>query len=176
MTATAPAGCPASHDFDPFGAAYQADPVKAQAAGGPVYFSEVLVWYVVTRHEDIRAVYANTTAFSSRIFSDPITPLCPAAAEKLAEYEFKSIESLGTLDEPVHMQRRRRIDEPFKHESIARLEPRIREVMTDAVGRIVRDGRADLVADLCWDAPAVVALECMGVPEAEIADVKANAA
>jgi cytochrome P450 len=175
VTAAVPVGCPVSHDFDPFGPAYQADPVTAQAAGGPVYFSEVLGWYVVTRHEDIRAVYANTEAFSSRIFSDPITPLCPAATEKLAEYDFKTMESLGTLDEPVHMQRRRRIDEPFKHENLASLEPRIHEVMAEAVGRFVKHGRADLVADLCWDAPAVVALDFMGVPEAEIAAVKANA-
>ena len=168
-------GCPVSRDFDPFGPAYQADPAAAQAAGGPVYLSEVLGWYVVTRHEDIRAVYADTKAFSSSIFSDPITPLCPAAKAKLDEHGFKTVSSLAALDEPVHLQRRRRIDEPFKAENVARLEPRIREVVTEYVDAFVRLGQADLVADLCWEAPAAVALEFMGVPEVEIAEVKKNA-
>jgi cytochrome P450 len=171
-----PPGCPVSHAFDPFGPEYQADPAQAQAAGGPVFFSEVLGWYVVTRHEDIRTVYADTESFSSQIFSDPITPLCPAATAKLDEYGFKTMKSLGTLDEPIHLQRRRRIDEPFKHENVAGLEPRIQEVMAEAVDAFVARGHADLVADLFWDAPAIVALEFMGVPEAEIADVKENAA
>jgi cytochrome P450 len=168
--------CPVSTGFDPFGERYHADPAAAQAEGGPVYFSEVLGWYVVTRHSDIRQVYSDTESFSSQRFSDPITPLCPAAAAKLDEYGFEGVPSLAALDEPVHLQRRRRIDEPFKAESVAAYEPRIREVATRYLDGIVKRGRADLVADFFYEAPAEVAVEFMGVPDEDIARLKANAA
>ena len=169
-------GCPVSTTFDPFDEHYRADPAVAQAEGGPVYFSEVLGWYVVTQHEDIRRVSMDRESFSSSIFATPVTPLCPAAKAKLDEYGYTRTTPLGTLDEPIHMQRRRRIDEPFKAENVAALEPRIREIWSGYIDRFVRDGRADLVAQMTWEAPAEVALEFMGVPEGDIRKLKEAAA
>jgi cytochrome P450 len=169
-------GCPRSRDFDPFGDRHRAAPAAAQAESGAVYFSDVLGWYVVTRHEDVRRVSSDRESFSSSIFSTPVTPLRPAAQATLDEHGFRPTTPLGALDEPLHLDRRRRIDEPFKAENVAVLEPRVREIWSASIDRFVRDGRADLVAQLAWEAPAEVALELMGVPEGDAGRLKELAA
>ncbi len=168
--------CPVSQEFDPFGSHYQEDPASAQAEGGDVYFSETLGWYVITRHKDIRQVYADSESFSSQRFSEPITPPCPAAGAKLKEYGFKTPMALGALDEPIHLERRRRLEEPFRMENVALMTPRIRQVQTEYIDAFVSRGNADLVSELFYEAPAVIALEFMGVPDEDIARVKENAA
>ena len=70
------------------------------------------------------------------------------------------------------MRRRRRIQEPFLASSTADWEPRVREVFTDYIDRFVARGEADLVADLFWEAPAIIALEFMGMAEEEVAQAK----
>lgn len=164
--------CPVSHDFDPFGPAFQADPGAALRRQGPVFYSSVLDWYVVTRYEDIRAVSGDTESFSSRNFSDPVVALCPAARAKLEEHGFKRSASLGSTDEPVHSQRRKLMHEPYKPKSALAWEGKIREVHTAYIDAFVERGGADLVRDYFWEAPAVVALEFMGIPEEDVAQVK----
>jgi cytochrome P450 len=168
--------CPVSRDFDPFGERYREDPGAAQAEGGPVYYSELLDWFVVTRHEDIRQVSMDRESFSSSIFATPVVPLCPAAQAKLAEYGYTRTTPLGTLDEPIHMQRRRRIDEPFAAPNVAAQEPAIRQIWSRYIDRFVDEGRADLVAQLTWQAPTEVALAFMGVPGGDIQHLKESAA
>jgi cytochrome P450 len=159
-----------------FGTAFQSDPAAALREQGPVFYSEASGWYVVTRHEDIRAIYKDTESFSSRIFAEPITPLCPAAQAKLEEYDFKPARNLGTLDDPIHSLRRKRLAEPYQPKSMPPWEPRVRAVQTEYIDRFVARGSADIVAEMFWEAPAVVAMEFMGIPEADVAQVKQFAA
>src|SRR5204863_6614881 len=99
VTGELPAECPVSTRFDPFGVSHHEDQAAAQADGGPVFFSEVLGCYVVTRHADIRQIYADVESFSSQKFADPVTPLCPAALAKLGEYGFTKLSGIASLDE-----------------------------------------------------------------------------
>lgn len=168
-------GCPVT-GFDPFADTFQRDPATTLREDGPVFYSEALGWYVVTGFEDVRAIFSDTQSFSSQIFAEPITPISEAAAARLATHGFEPVRTLGTLDEPIHMQRRRRIAEPYSAGRVAAWEDRIREVYTDCIDHIVGAGRADLVRDVFWEAPAVVAIEFMGVPEADVAEVKGFAA
>ena len=168
--------CPVSHDFDPFGDAFQAEPASALREAGPVFFSEILGWYVVTRYEDVRAISRDTESFSSKIFGEPMTPLSDRASATLAEYGFTGSASLGSLDPPLHPARRKLMHEPYKPVNTAAWEPRVREIHTEYIDAFAARGRAELVGDYFWEAPAVVALEFMGVPEEDVAQVKQFAA
>lgn len=148
----------------------------ALRAGGPVFYSSRIDWYVVTRYEDIRAISGDRESFSSKIFSEPMTPLCDAALAKLAEYGYSGSTSLGSLDPPLHTVRRRLMHEPYKPIKVAEWEARVREIHSSYIERFSGRGRADLVAEYFWEAPAVVALEFMGIPEEEVAEVKRFAA
>ena len=164
--------CPVSHDFDPFGEAFQADPAAALREQGPVSYSEVMGWYVVTRYEDIRAISRDTESFSSKIFSEPMAPLSERALAKLAEFGYPGSTSLGSLDPPLHPARRKLMHEPFKPVNTAMWEPRVRAIHAGYIERFSDRGRADLVAEYFWEAPALVAIEYMGIPGEDVAEVK----
>ena len=171
-----PAGCPISADFDPFGPEYQTNPQVPLAFARehrPVFYSTELDYFIVTRHADIRAVFTDTDTFSVKDVGTPITPMCPAAQARLDEHDYTT--EYGTLahdEEPLHMQRRRRLAEPYLAPAVAPWEPRVREVFTEYIDAFVQRGEAELVSELFWDAPAVVALEFMGLDEEEVAQAK----
>ncbi|HTX07871.1 MAG TPA: cytochrome P450 [Solirubrobacteraceae bacterium] len=167
--------CPVSHEFDPFGAEFQADPGMSLVGARehqPVFYSPRLDAYVVTRYHDIRSVFLDTTTFSPRNATVPITPLSAAAQAKLDEYEFRPVKTLGVEEEPVHMRLRKRLTDPFTPARLEQFEPRIRSIWKEYVDAIVTRGRSDLIAEVTTDAPAVVALEFLGVPQEDIAKTK----
>ena len=173
MSAGATTGrCPIDHEFDPFGAEFQSDPARTMRDAQPVFYSEIFGWCVVTWFADIRAVFSDTQSFSSQNFAAPVVPLATAAVEKLAEYDYVPARSLSTIDEPIHLLRRRKLAEPFKAKNTGVWEPRIREVQTEYIDRFADRGHADLVSDLFWEAPAVVAMDFMGIPQEDREKVK----
>jgi cytochrome P450 len=66
--------------------------------------------------------------------------------------------------------------QPFKPVSTDVWEPRVREIHLGYIEAMAGRGRADLIGDYFWEAPAVVALEFMGIPDEEVAKVKQFAA
>jgi cytochrome P450 len=64
----------------------------------------------------------------------------------------------------------------FTPERVAALEPRSRELIDEAIDRVIDRGEADVVTDLVWDAPAKIAFALMGVPEYEVDKIKTGTA
>ena len=75
-------GCPMMH-FDPFGNDYLADPYAfyqwAQKQQ-PIFYSETLKYWVLTRYDDIKGALKDAETFSSRNATDPFTPVTPTTA------------------------------------------------------------------------------------------------
>src|SRR5688572_15078742 len=77
---TAPTGCPVSAraaGFDPFSDGYQQDPpeyVRWSRDEEPVFWSPELGYWVVTRYDDIKAVFRDPHTFSPSIALEKITP------------------------------------------------------------------------------------------------------
>ncbi|HTX07857.1 MAG TPA: cytochrome P450 [Solirubrobacteraceae bacterium] len=118
----------------------------------------------------------DTEAFSTQMTGRPITPLCAEAQETLRRRGFTPVTTLGSDDGPLHMRRRRSLMELFTPAHLERWAPRIREVVGGYIDRFAGNGSAELVSELFWEAPAVVALEFMGVPEHEVQLAKQFAA
>jgi cytochrome P450 len=180
MTQPAPqtATCPVSHfaqSFNPFADPYLADPPAylRQARGEePVFYAPELDAYVVTRYDDIRAVMRDTDTFSPRNVLEPVTGLYPSSIAKLVDMEIGNGPILVNEDEPIHTERRRRLSGHFLPEWAAKLEPWIRSLVTTYLDTVVRRGRADIVKDLAWEIPALVAFKLMGVPDEDVDIVK----
>ena len=85
-------GCPMHQSsdraraFDPFGPAFQSDPPGALAwarDGEPVFYSEVLNYWVVTRYADIKAVFRDNLTLKSGICGNELSNRrCSAASAK----------------------------------------------------------------------------------------------
>lgn len=171
---TAPAGCPVSANaaaFDPFEDGYQQDPpeyVRWAREQEPIFFSPKLGYWVVTRYEDIKAIFRDNIIFSPSIALEKITPTGPEANAVLESYDYGMSRTLVNEDEPAHMPRRRLLMEPFTPEALKHHEPMVRRLTREYLDRFIDDGKADLVDQMLWEVPLTVALHFLGVPEEDM--------
>ena len=172
------AQCPVSPraaTFDPFDRPYQADPAAALAWAReeePVFYAPSLGYWVVTRYDDIKAVFRDPILFSPRIALEKITPVGQEAQGVLASYGYAMNRTLVNEDEPAHMERRRALMEHFIPENLARREATIRRLTQEKVDAFIDRGRADLVDEMLWEIPLTVALDFLGVPEEDMAQLR----
>ena len=172
--ARAPDGCPVSRqaaDFDPFEDGYQQDPpeyVRWAREKEPIFWSPKLGYWVVTRYEDIKAIFRDNITFSPSNALEKITPTGPEANAVLASYGFALNRTLVNEDEPAHMPRRRALMDPFTPGELKQHEPLVRRLAREYVDRFIDDGRADLVDQMLWEIPLTVALHFLGVPEEDM--------
>ncbi|KAG1252602.1 hypothetical protein G6F65_017847 [Rhizopus arrhizus] len=174
--AAAASGCPVhvserAAEFDPFGDGYQQDPpeyVRWAREQEPVFYSPKLGYWVVTRYDDIKAIFRDNITFSPSIALEKITPTGPEANAVLASYGYAMNRTLVNEDEPAHMPRRRVLMEPFTPEALKHHEPMVRRLTREYVDRFINDGRADLVDQFLWEVPLTVALHFLGVPEEDM--------
>ncbi len=167
-------GCPVSPraaEFDPFGDGYQQDPpeyVRWAREQEPVFYSPKLGYWVVTRYDDIKAVFRDNHTYSPSIALEKITPTGPEANAVLASYGYAMNRTLVNEDEPAHMPRRRVLMDPFTPDELKHHEPMVRRLTREYVDRFINDGRADLVDQMLWEVPLTVALHFLGVPEEDM--------
>jgi cytochrome P450/ferredoxin-NADP reductase len=164
-------GCPVSQraaDFDPFTGAYQENPaqfLKWAREDEPVFFSPKLGYWIVTRYQDVKAVFRDNLTFSPSIALEKITPPPPEAAEILQRYGYAMNRTMVNEDEPDHMERRRLLMDAFLPEALAQHEPMVRSLARQYMDRFIDHGRADLVKEMFHEIPLTVALHFLGVPD-----------
>jgi cytochrome P450 len=177
--AAAASGCPYRPDFDPFSEPYLSDPYTWLAGAreaSPIFYSPEIDYFVVTRYEDVRAIFRNPETFSPTPTTEPMTPPYPSTIEEIMKWgraiQYLTGPTLVNEDEPEHMQRRRYITPPFLPAAVAKLEPHIREYTNDYLDRLVKRGSGDLVDDFVWEIPVRVLFRAMGIPDEEAHYVK----
>ena len=170
----APNACPVSAraaEFDPFEDDYQQDPpecVRWSREEEPVFFSPKLGYWVVTRYDDIKAIFRDNLTFSPSIALEKITPTGDQANAVLASYGFALNRTLVNEDEPAHMPRRRVLMDPFTAEELKHHEPMVRRLAREYVDRFIDQGKADLVDQMLWEVTLTVALHFLGVAEEDM--------
>lgn len=167
-------GCPVSANaaaFDPFTGPYQVDPASSlrwSRDEEPVFYSPELGYWVVTRYEDVKAVFRDNILFSPSIALEKITPVSDEATAMLEKYDYAMSRTLVNEDEPAHMPRRRALMDPFTPQELVHHEPMVRRLTREYVDRFVASGKADLVDEMLWEVPLTVALHFLGVPEEDM--------
>ncbi|MCJ7858407.1 cytochrome P450/oxidoreductase [Corynebacterium kalidii] len=170
---TAASACPyssgsASKDFDPFEMDYQLNPGEACAwarENEPIFYSEKLGYWVVTRFDDVQEVFRDQSTYSASVALEKLTPATPEAQEILEAKGYGMRRTLVNEDEPAHTARRRALAGPFDVAHLDGEEEMVRELVTGYIDRFAADGRADLVNSLLWEVPLTVAFHFLGVPE-----------
>ena len=169
-----PLGCPISRqaqDFNPFEEAYLQDPpeyLRWAREKEPVFFSPELGYWVVTRYDDIKAIFRDHANFSPANALEKITPPSPAVLDVLASYNYAMGRTLVNEDEPAHMARRRLLLEPFTPEALKQHEPMVRKLCRSYVDKFINDGQADLVEQMLWEVTLTIALHFLGVDEEDM--------
>src|SRR5215216_5305639 len=98
-------GCPVSANalaFDPFRNEYLTDPADAlrwSRNQEPIFYSPKLGYWVVSRYDDIKAIFRDNILFSPSIALEKITPFSQDALNTLKRYDYALDRTLVNEDE-----------------------------------------------------------------------------
>lgn len=174
----AAATCPVSEmatNFDAFDGPYQIDPADSLRWSRdqlPVFYAPKLGYWVVSRYDDIKAVFRDNQLFSPRNVLEKITPTIPEVTDILNGYGFALNRTLVNEDEPAHMERRRVLMEHFLPENLEPKQEMVRQLTREKMDEFIDKGQVDLVSAMLYEVPLNVALHFLGVPEDEIATLR----
>jgi hypothetical protein len=171
-------GCPIkglASEFDPFVEPYLSNPhpfwLRAREQE-PVFYSPQIDYWVVTRYEDIKAIFGDPQTFSASNAQTPIRPLAPQVTHLLRDGGLKTKPVMSNRDPPEHTRIRKHTWGAFTPKRVAQLEPQIRALVTQFIDRIVEQKRADLVQEMFYELPVHVLFIFLGIPEKDIGRIK----
>lgn len=156
------------------------DPVPELAAmraeGGvrPIVSVFGLEAYLVTRHDDVKAMLSDHEHFAN---GRPPGFVPPGVSEMSAEEQARArVGNLLAIDPPEHQRLRRMLTPEFTIRRMKRLEPRIVEIVTQHLDAMEAAGPpVDLVESFALPIPSLVICELIGVPYADRADFQRRA-
>ncbi len=146
--------------------------VRQQA---PVFYAEDIDHWVVSRYADVKQVLRDYENYSAQNTIMPIQPLCAAARQALTDGGWNMVPALGNADRPAHTRTRMNVVKAFTPRRIAALEPFVGAVVNRAVDGFRQNGKAELMADLLFDLPALVILKMLGFPDEQAPAIKEGA-
>lgn len=131
--------------------------------------------YLVTRHDDVKAMLADHEHFSNARPPGFVVPGAPQVSAQ--EQEQQRAGNLLGLDPPEHQRLRRMLTPEFTIRRIRRLEPRITEIVDEHLDAMAAAGPpVDLVESFALPIPSLVICELLGVPYADRGDFQRRAA
>jgi pimeloyl-[acyl-carrier protein] synthase len=156
--------------FNPFLPEVHQDPYPLYhrlRAEDPVHRSPLGFW-VLTRHADVLAVLRDPRMSRDPRRSERVAALRASAEvdELLAAEE--AAPSMLFVDPPDHTRLRTLVSKAFTPAAVERLRPRVEELVTGLLDRVVAGaGAMDVVEELAYPLPVTVICELFGVPEAD---------
>jgi cytochrome P450 len=79
--------------------------------------------------------------------------------------DFMMAQTMLTTDPPDHERLRRVVNRAFTPTSIAKLEPRVREISRELLANLAAGDEFDIVADFAAPLPTIVIAELLGIPK-----------
>ncbi|MEU6037336.1 cytochrome P450 [Actinomadura sp. NPDC047616] len=162
-------------DFDVTADWHVADPypfLRRLRHEQPVFWSDHLKMWVLTRYDDVRAAYRDHTRFSSVGSLTLSRTLTDEVKETLGEHRSFLDNFAANLDPPRHTAIRRAISRAFTPRAVERLGDDFRTKVDAAIDAVLPAGRADFVADLAHPPSARLAAVFIGVPPEDEQRVK----
>ena len=119
--------------------------------------------YLVTRHDDVKAMLSDHAHFANSRPPGFVLPGAPAMPEE-EQVSARAGNLLG-LDPPEHQRLRKMLTGEFTIRRMKRLEPRIVEIVTEHLDAMEAAGvPVDLVESFALPIPSLVICELLGVP------------
>lgn len=138
----------------------------------PVFYMEDIDYWAVMGQDDIKTVLGDKERFSSEITLQPLRPLAPEVVEVFKDRGFSPRPTLSNNENPNHAPVRRVAQAAFSPRRNKQLEPYIRQLVNEAVDKFEADDRADLVAQMVYELPALVLFRLLGIPDQDVAMIK----
>lgn len=142
--------------YDPFSYQVHEDPYpfyKRLREEAPAYFNEELGFWALSRYDDVRAALIDHDRYCS---SQGFT------LEDIGEFTLPML--LG-MDPPDHTRLRATINRALTPRRVADLEQPIRELASELLAAIAKQGKADIIADFAARLPMAVISWMLQVPD-----------
>src|SRR5579872_393973 len=152
--------------------AFENDPIPTLnrlRAEDPVHWSRHGFWYL-TRYADVSEVLKDPARFSSAAAgwgaSNPLATAGTAGGKSATEQGLSRTlaASFNQMDAPDHTRIRALVQSAFSRRSIEDRRGRIVEVINGLLDAAAAKGEFDLIADLAFHVPIIVASEIIGIP------------
>ena len=162
-------------EFEPFSDEYIFNPypfLERARKEEPIFYDPELDYWVVTKFEDIIAVFRDPETFSPAIARHPVTPLCPAAVEVRDSLDIAVEPTLVDEDMETHLAHRKAFGDAFTPKWVNQVEARVRDIVTRYIDRFIEDGHADLVSQMLYEVPALAIFIFLGAKDDDAVLVK----
>ncbi|WP_422933044.1 cytochrome P450 [Sinomonas sp. P47F7] len=162
------------HGYEPF---QMKDPFPAYArlrAEEPVMYDDRIDYYVVTRYDDIKAVFEDWETFSSENAQAPVRKRGPEATQIMNEGGFTAYSGLSARIPPEHTRIRGIVQKAFTPRRYKTLEPFIHGNVAERLDAMLArgTGHGEIVRDLAYEVPTITILTLIGEDPTRIDDYK----
>ena len=146
--------------------------MKRARTESPVFHLDDIDFWAVTKFDDIKTVLGDKDRFSAEITLQPLRPVAPEVIALFQERGFTPRPTLSNNENENHARVRRVAQAAFSPRRNKKLEPYIRKLVNDAVDSFEADKRADFIAQLVYELPALVLFKLLGIPESDVQKIK----
>ncbi len=153
--------------YSPYDYGIHEDPYPTYArlrAEAPVYRNEEFDFWALSRHADVLGAFRDVDRYSNRngVSLDP---------SAFGPHAHKTMSFLA-MDPPRHTRMRSLVGKGFSPRRVAEMEPNIRRLAREHLGRALELGTFDMIADFAGLLPMDVVSELVGVPEVDRAELR----
>jgi cytochrome P450 len=167
---TKSARCPHLDAFDPLEPAQIANPYPLLAIARqeqPIFYMEKYDLWVITRREDVLAVYKDMVSFSNGITQQPMSPKTQAVIDKVGEdWPLPVDGSINTLDPPRHLPLKRLLVSVFQR-ALPGMDVWLKARLNGLVDGFVDQGTIDLVPSFSWPVTVGTVAHLIGADDKE---------
>ncbi len=152
--------------YSPFTEEQLADPYpmyRRARQEAPVFYSEELGSWVLTRYRDVQFVYEHPEIFSSSEVIRPRSPMPASLARELAGWTPPFAHQVVMTDPPKHTRLKRLMMKAFTPGRVSKFESWIRDIVTGLLGEFESEKQVDLVSVYTSLVPTDVIGKVLGV-------------
>lgn len=169
-------GAPPSRGYDPFDLNAPHARWQAFRTDEPVFFHEPSGYWVVSRYDDIKAIFDDWKTFSSENAQKPMRPMGEAGRKVLHDGGFTAYSGLTARVPPDHTRIRKVAQGCFGPRRFKSIEPQIETIVARHLDLMQAEGRKRMPVNF-WDVvaypvPAHVLFTLMGIPDADVPKIK----
>ncbi len=131
----------------------------------PIYWSDALGAWVITRYDDVFAAVRDPARFSS---AGRVTAILehfnPAERAAIQPLEGNFAGGLINSDPPDHTRLRTLVNTAFTPRIVENMRARVHTIVNELLDAVEARGQMDIIRDLAYPLPAIVIAEMLGVP------------
>jgi cytochrome P450 len=162
--------------FNPFDPRLRSDPYgvyRELREEAPVFWSEAMQLWILTRYDDIYDVLKDHRRFSSERTRATNPLVQQLEGYRLSSGPLGTTPTILSIDPPDHTRMRSLVSKAFTPRQVERVRPHMQEIADGLLDSLPEPGRIDVVADFAVPFPIIVIAEMLGVPASDRTRFKA---